>query len=256
MMLERNEDISLSNYDQRDILSNLSSELSLDNIEQQIIQLFDETEIPKNSMDCFENIIQKYNFLHEKYKDNEDFIPELEQIMDEMVTNVLTSIEQHFDFKVTFSEALLFDTKIHYIHMIYNFLVNNIEDNMESLLYNYFINNIKEFPIVADVDTKNQAYVNLKGVIPNDYLNQIYFFTDNIESIKTYNLLAEDVLELMIENDPMKECNFWCTKVFIDNLFTDIAYGDKFKDNIIKLAFNSNKIYKVQNLVIKKYCIN
>ena len=253
MMLDKNEDKSLSNYDQRDILSNLSSEISLDTIEQQIEKVFDEDDTPRNSSDVFEGFVQQYNFLKEKYKDNEEFLPELDQIVDEAATNIMTNIESKFDFKVTFSEALPTQDKLHYIHMIYNFFINYVEDNMESLFFNYFVDHFDEFP-TREVNTKDQTYINFKGIFPSESLNQVYNFVDNIETIKTYKLFAEDIIELMVENDPMKECNFWITKIFIDNLFTDITYGDGFKDAILKIAFNSNKIYKVQNLIIKKYC--
>ena len=253
MMLSSKEDISLSNYDQRDILSNLSSEISLDTIEQQIEKIFDEDDTPRNSSDVFEGFIQQYNFLRVKYKDNEDFIPELDQIVEETITNIMNSIEEKFDFKVTFSESLPANDKLHFVHMIYNFFINNVEDNIESLFFNYFVDHFNEFP-VREVNTKDQTYINFKGILPSDSLNQVYNFVENIETIKTYKMYAEDIIELMIENDPMKECNFWCTKIFIDNLFTDIAYGDRFKDIILNIAFNSNKIYKVQNLIIKKYC--
>lgn len=253
MMLSEKEDKSLSNYDQRDILSNLSSEISLDTIEQQIEKIFDEEEPPKNSSDCFESFIQKYNFLNEKYKDNEEFLPELDQIVEETIKNILNKIEEKFDFKITFSESLSLSDMIHYIHMIYNFFINNVEDNIESLFYNYFIDHIKEFPN-REVNTKDQSYTNMKTIIPSDYLNQIFYFNENIETIKEYKMYSEDIIELMTENDPMKECNFWITKIFIDNTFVDIAYGDEFIKNILKVAFNSTKIYKVQNLIIKKYC--
>jgi hypothetical protein len=253
MMLSEKEDTSLSNYDQKDILSNLSSEISLDTINQQIDRIFDEDEPPRNSSDVFESFIQKYKFLKEKYKDNEEFIPSLEQTVEEIIIDILNNIENKFDFKITFSESLLIDDKIHYIHMIYNFLINYIEDGIESLFYNYFIDHIKEFPN-RTINTKDQTYINFKGIIPNEYLNQIYNFLENIETIKEYKLYAEDLIELMIANDPMIECNFWCTKIFIDNDFVDISYGDNFKKNILDVAFNSNKIYKVQNLIIKKYC--
>ena len=252
MMLEDYEDKSLSNYDQRDILSNLSSEISIDTINEQIEKLFDEDEIPKNTADMFENFVQKYNFLKEKYKDNEDFQPELEQIVDETIEQILNNIQNYFDFKITFSESLLLEDKLHYIHMIYNFLINSVEDNMESLFYNYFIDHFKEFP-VRDVNPKDQTYINFKNIIANEYLNQIYCFMENIETIKEYKLMAEDIIELMTENDPMKDCNYWCATIFIDNEFVDISYGDNFIKNILNLAFNSNKIYKVQNLIIKKY---
>lgn len=252
MMLEKNDDFSLSNYDQRDILSNLSSEICLDTINQQINKLFDEDDLITNSSDVFETFISQYKFLNEKYKDNEDFIPELTQIVEEILTKIINKIEGKFDFKVTFSESLTMDDKIHYIHMIYNFLINNMEDNVESLLYNYFVKNIETFP-KQDVNTKDQAYVNLKSIVDSKYLNQLYFYNENLETIKEYKMYAEDLIEMMIENDPMKECNFWCTKIFIDNDFVDIAYGEKFISTIIELAFNSSKIYKVQNLLIKKY---
>lgn len=252
MMLENTEDKSLSNYDQRDILSNLSSEISLDTIEQQIEKLFDKDEPPRNSSDVFDTFVQKYKFLKNKYNDSDDFIPELEQIVEEVSTNILNNIENNFDFKVTFSESLETSDKLHYIHMIYNFFVNYIEDDIESLFYNYFIQHIKEFPN-REVNTKDQTYISFKGIIPSEYLNQIFNYTENIETIKEFKLFSEDLIELMIENDPMKECNFWCTKIFIDNTFVDIAFGDNFKNNILDIAFNSNKLYKVQNLIIKKY---
>ena len=66
-------------------------------------------------------------------------------------------------------------------------------------------------------------------------------------------MFSEDIIELMIDQDPMKECNYWAKVIFIDNTFVDIAFGDKFIENILKVAFNSTKMYKVQNLIIKKY---
>lgn len=252
MMLSDKEDKSLSNYDQRDILSNLSSEISLDTIEQQIEKIFDEEDPPKNSSDCFEGFVQKYKFLNDKYKDNEEFLPELDQIAEESVTSILNNIEEKFDFKITFSDSLTMNDKLHYIHMIYNFFINYVEDNIESLFYTYFVDHIKEFPI-KEVNTKDQSYTNMKSIIPVEYLNQIYHFEDNIETIKEYKMFSEDIIELMIDQDPMKECNYWAKVIFIDNTFVDIAFGDKFIENILKVAFNSTKMYKVQNLIIKKY---
>lgn len=253
MMLNEKDDKSLSNYDQRDILSNLSSEISLDTIEQQIEKIFDKEDTVKNSSDVFESFIQQYNFLNEKYKDNEEFLPELNQIVDEASTNIINSIENKFDFKITFSESLPIKDKLHYIHMIYNFFINYIEDNIESLFYNYFIQHFDEFPI-REINTKDQTYINFKGILSSNVLNQIYNFIENIETMKEYKFMSEDIIELMIENDPMKECNFWCTKIFIDNYYVDILYGESFIKNILDIAFNSNKVYKVQNLIIKKYC--
>lgn len=251
-MVEMNEDTGLDIYDQRDILSNLSSEIQLDTIRQQIEKLFDEDDTPKNSSDVFESFVQQFKFLSEKYKDNETFISDLETAMEEITTGILTLIESKFDFTITFMDSLPMADRLHYIHMIYNFFINNVEDNIESLFYNYFIQHINEFP-EKEINVKDQTFINFKGILPNDVLNQIYYYTDNIETLKTYNMYSEDLLELMIENDPMKECNFWITKIFIDNLYTDISFGRKFKDIIVNIAFNSNKLYKVQNLIIKKY---
>lgn len=252
MMFEDKEDTTLSNYDERDILSNFSSEIAIDTILQQIDLLFNKDEIPKNTSDLFEIVIQKYNFLKNKYSDKEELISNLESIMDEIITDILNKIQENLDFEIFFSESLMFDDKIHYIHMIYSFFINYIEDNIQSLFYNYFINNIKEFP-KREINKKDQFYINFKSIIPSEYLNQVYYAVENIESIQNYKFVAEDVIELMIEDEPMNETNYWISNIFIDNLFVDITYGDNFIKNILEIAFRTNKIYKVQNLIINKY---
>jgi hypothetical protein len=251
MLIEDKDDNTLSNYDERDILSNFSSEIALDTINQQIEKIKEKDDV-KNSSDLFDIFIQKYNFLKTKYSDKDELLSQLEDIMNETSLDILKQIQELYHFNISFSESLSFDDKIHYIHMIYNFFINYIENGIESLLFNYFIKNIKEFPD-KEVNKKDQSWLNLKSIIQPECLNQIYYFMENIESMQEYKFLAEDVIELMVEDDPMVEYNYWITSIFIDNLFVDINYEKDFTKKIVELAFQSNKIFKVQNRLIKKY---
>ena len=60
MLYEANEDTTLSNYDERDILSDFSSDIAIDSILMQIDKIFDENDVPKNSSDLFNIIIHKF----------------------------------------------------------------------------------------------------------------------------------------------------------------------------------------------------
>lgn len=252
MLYEANEDTTLSNYDERDILSDFSSDIAIDSILMQIDKIFNENDVPKNSSDLFNIIIQKYIFLKTKYANKSELLSSLQDILEEILDNILNKLQEKLHFTITFNESLSFDDKLHYIHMIYSFFINYIENGIESLLYNYFINHIKEFP-KKDVNKKDQSYINFKNFIQSDYLNQIYHYNDNIESIQEYNFVAEDIIDLMIEDDDMMECNYWISQIFIDNVLCDISFEKEFNSTIINLALNSNIKYKVQNRIIKKY---
>lgn len=252
MLYEADKDNTLSNYDERDILSDFSSDIAIDTIMEQIDKLFDETDTPKNSSDSFEIIYLKYLFLKTKYFDKDEFLSKLQDILDEIMSNILDKLQEKLHFTITFSDSLTFDNKIHYIHMIYSFFINYIENGIESLLFNYFINHIKEFP-KKDVNKKDQTYINFKNIIQPEYLNQIYHFIENMDTIKEYNFVAEDIIDLMIEDDEMMECNYWISQIFIENTLCDVSFEKEFNTSILKLAERSNKIFKVQNKIIKKY---
>lgn len=250
--IKDNENAIISEFDEEFTLNTFSSDIAIDSILQQIELMGEETE---NAADLFEIIMQKYKFMKEKYKENESLIEKMDEIVLNNCEKILKEIEEKLDFKITFNEIMLNEDKIHNIHMIYSFFINYIEEGIESLIYNYFKNNIDKFP-KKDINKKDLAYTTMKNVIDPKYINQIFYFVENVETLKTTNLVAEDIIELMIENDPSMFVNFWIQKIFIDNLLVDIDYGDNFVKNIIDWSLDiSDKIYKIQNKIYKEYTI-
>lgn len=242
----------INEFDEEFALDSFSSDIAIDSILQQIEMIGEEVE---NSNDLFDIILQKYKFIQNKYKDNSELLSKIDDVVMENAETILNKIQEKLDFQITFSETMLNEDKLHNIHMIYSFFINHIEEGIESLIYNYFKNNIKNFP-KRNINKKDLTYISMKTIIDPDYLNQIFYFKDNVETIRNINIVSEDIIELMITDDPTMFVNFWIDKIFIDNLMCDINFGDKFVNNLIEIALDvSDKIFRVYNKVCKEFTV-
>lgn len=251
MFSKEDNEISISNYDEVTILDNFSSDIALDSIKQQLENIGSED--ITNSSDLFDSIESTYKHLMEKYKDNEELCEKIEDTMIQMAEDILNIIQNKLDFEISFSQIMLNKDKIFLIHMIYSFFICNIENNIESFLFNYFLQNVDKFPKI-EINKKDQVYLQLKEIIPENVLNQVYNAIENIESALCHKFVAEDIFELMIEDDPETIDNYWINSIFIDNFMVDINYGDNFISNMVKWFVEcGDKIYKVQNRIINEY---
>lgn len=254
MQTQNNDDneMIMTQDDEIDIINDFSSEIALDGILEQIGNVFNPNEDLEKTPDLFEIILKKYKFLTIKYKDNDDLLSQLQIIMDNISERIISKLQEKLHFTITFSDSLLFEDKLYYIQALYNFFISNIRDGLESLLFNYFINHISDFEI-KEVNKKDLSYIQHKNAIENKYVNQIFNFDENIETIKTYNLYAEDIIELMCENDPEEVNNYWTTNILIDNVFVEVGFEKEFNSTIIDLAFNSDIPSLVHNKLITRF---
>lgn len=242
---------SINEYDELSIVDTFSSDIALDSIKQQLDNIGSD-EIT-NSSDLFDSVESTYKYLIEKYKDNEELIEKIDDVMIKSSEEILNIIQEKLDFEISFSEIMLNKDKIYLIHRIYSFFICNIEEGMESFLFNYFIENVDNFT-KTDINKKDQTYTQLKEIIPSEVLNQVYNAVENMESALCHKFTAEDIFELMIADDPELVDNYWINNVFIDNFMVDVNYGDNFVSSMVDWIVNcSDKIYKVQNKIITYY---
>jgi len=245
------EDVMITPYSEKQILDSFSSDIAMDSIEQQINRLLEEDY--KNSNDLFAPILERYKFLKTKYVEQDELLEKLEDTMLNMAETIQNKIQEALDFEIFFTDSLLNEDKIHMIHMIYRFFICDINFGMESLLYNYFIKNIEQFPQL-EINKKDQTYLEMKDTINKKYINQIYNAITNLESIKDFKFVAEDIFELMIEDDELMISNYWIDNIFIDNFMCEITYGEKFISNVIDWVLDCPEImYKVQLRLLKEY---
>ena len=258
MYYEENEDydFGISEKESIDIKNYFTSEIIFSNIEDQIEKVYQRIEERENTSDLLIPINDKYNFLKTKYEKYEEFISELDELMIEKMNEILHMIENKFHFSISFSDIVLNNDLISFIHNIYTFFIVNLEEKLVSLQNKYIEDNIDQFKKENKIKTKTDLfYKYLVSTIDPNYINVIFNINENMQSIQTSGMLAEDIIEGMINSDLFLKENFFIQKIFIDNFASDINYEKEFITELLKHSTDGNITYTVQNEYIKKFSL-
>jgi hypothetical protein len=213
------------------LLNNLTDELLLENIYDQIetpiLDLYD----PTNFIDVFES---RYKFLSVRFKDTPDFIIALNDTRRHFYISIFDKVCNKFGFEIDLTtERTYVITKV-----LYEFFILNYKENILNFITEYITENKKSLVASFDDGSKNLDLVSLKKVFKNKndavILSNIYRI---IDIITRQELSAKNILGLITQVDPSEFSNF-----FIESLFI--------KDDVVSIKDSFSNVFL--NVLIKK----
>lgn len=213
------------------LLSNLTDELLLENIYDQIETPILDLYEPTNFIDVFE---VRFVFLNERFRDVPDFITSLNDTRTHFYTSIFNKINGKFGFTITVSSEKAFTVT----KALYEFFILNYKDKIKTFIVEYIKENKKSLINSFDDGSKNLDSIALKKIFKNKgdalILSNIYRIIDLI--IKQ-DLPAKNILSLIVRTDSSEFTNF-----FINNLFI--------QDEVVEIHSSFSKVFF--NVLIRK----
>ena len=120
-----------------EIISELSEDLMIDNIEDQINNINKEDNSFRNSS-LFQYIKERVEYIWSMEK---EINGEYYKVIDNVLNRVSKSIEDKFGFSIEYSDTIPKEIKLAYIESMYNVLILKISNTTSELLSNYIMKN-------------------------------------------------------------------------------------------------------------------
>lgn len=254
-MITDSDDILFDGEDRNEVLNSLSDEILIDNLVNQINKLDIRDYVNEDYLDVF-NI--RFNYLFNKYQNEENFITELRKIKNEIYFKVITEICNKFKINFIKTQDELIDEDYFSIMYIYRFFVLYSYENIINFFINYIHYNKEDLikQNSSNNNTKDLSYINIKKVYKNiGNTTIIYNFEDIINTIASTIEDDEFVLETIISEDID---NFLYIK--IKNLFLEgndtFSLQPEYSDEFFKPITDNYEMiteikFKYLNLLIK-----
>jgi hypothetical protein len=220
------------------LLNNLTDELLLENIYEQIekpiLDLYD----PTNFIDVFED---RYKFLSTRFRETPDFISALNDTRRHFYVSIYNKICKKFGFSAELNtERIYVVTKV-----LYEFFILNYKENIMTFITEYINENKKSLISSFEDGLKNLDLISAKKIFKNKgdavIVSNIYRIIDLI--IKQ-ELPAKNILELIVRVDSSEFTNFFINALFIqdDTVAIESEFSNVFFDILIKKGDGYTKI--------------
>ena len=229
---------TLDQNEQELILMNLTDELLIENITEQIKKPHTIFYEKTNFIDVFE---ERFKYICERFKDTPDLIASVKEARVSFYQKIYKLISTKFDFVLDdFEENLnmYLITKV-----LYEFLILNYTENVKTFVINY-INSNKKSLSKNYTKIKNLDTTTLKKTLRNEndiiVIANIY---DIVENIINIDFSIEDICKIIIESDIHEYNNYFINKYFVEE---HLLVSDSFKDKFLSILNKSNeKYYKI-----------
>jgi hypothetical protein len=229
------------------LLSNLTDDLLLENIYEQIATPILDLYEPTNFIDVFES---RYKFLSARFHDTPDFLTALSDTRRFFYVNISGRICGKFGFELDLSdERLYMVTKV-----LYEFFVLNYKENIKTFIIEYVTENKKTLVSTFDDGSKTLDLVSAKKIFKNKgdaiLVSNIYRVIDLI--IKQ-DLPVRGILEPIVKADSSEFTNYVVDELFIqgDSVHVDGKFSRTFFDVLIRKGDGYTKI--VNDLQMKLF---
>lgn len=155
-----NEDLILTEDETDVIINNLKDELIMESILEQIENPFNNSFGNADYLDIFET---RYTYLTTVYKNSTTFINKINEVKDNMYSEIFEAITKKFDLKYTSGN---FD-KMECTRELYSFFVLDYRDNLITYLTNLIIKEKKSLALSFNDTSKSLGVNALKKVLKN-----------------------------------------------------------------------------------------
>lgn len=211
-----NEDYILSDLEKKDIINNLTDDLLIENILEQIakpsVNFFNMT----NYIEIFK---ERLTYLKNIYKENNEFLNDLKDIEIKFYDEIFTAICKKFNITTDDSNLNIIDIT----EYLYIFFILNYKENLIYFYTDFIIKN-KESLAKAfnekEMDVKKISVTSLKKIFSNKNdvtilasLRNIIDFINNDEDIDNLELI-----ENICCSDIEEATNYFIKKSFIDDM--------------------------------------
>jgi hypothetical protein len=227
----------ITQQEQSVLLNNLTDELLLENIYEQVDTPFLDLYDPTNYIEVFES---RYKFLNMRFKDVPDFLSELNDVRRSFFINVLDRINKKFRFTIdSESETMYVITRV-----LYQFFILEYKQNVRTFIIEYIQENKKSLVASFDDGSKNLDLIAMKKTFKNKndaiIMSNIYRIIDLI--IKQ-ELPAKNILDLITRVDPSESVNYFIDMLITnDELVTEGDFSKIFFKVLIQKGEGSTKI--------------
>ncbi|QQO92466.1 hypothetical protein CPT_Machias_074 [Staphylococcus phage Machias] len=257
-LIDDKDDLEMVKEEYDEIIMNISEDIMVDNIKDQIhesnTKQFYTDQHHKNFFEYFEI---RFNFVLERYKDDNDILNRTKEVYNDILNEILESIQDTYQLSIEFSEDILVEDKAQYIKSLYYFFVLNKKEMINNLFINYIEKNIVhlsktyEDNLNDDINT-SLSYNNLKKTIDNEYTAMIYSIPDIIEGI--YIGDNEDIIETIILDEESELNNYQIDKMLVEQSITDVRFDNNLI-NVLRETFEDNNVLfrEIQYYFINKY---
>lgn len=229
------EDDFLDENEQKLVLMNLTDELLVENITEQIKNPHTIFYQQTNYLDIFE---ERYKYICERFKDTPDLIASVQEARTSFFQKVYKLIAEKFNCSIDGIEEdlnMFLLTRVMYEFMILNyvdnvkkFVLQYISINKKSLAKNY--NKVKNLDVTALKKTlRNEADI---LVIANIY--------NVVENIINLDLGIDDICKYIIDDDQSEYNNYFINKYFIED---QVLISDSFSDVFLSILKKDNDQY-------------
>ena len=240
------------------IIMQISEDIVLDNMIEQIRESNNLSKYDLEKSSFFEYFEKRFNFIIDRYEESTDIVRKCKAAYDEILNQILSSIDEVYNISIEFNEIILIEKKAEYTKALYYFFVINQKENIENLLVNIIQKNSEDLikltsEFMNKEIEKSLSYVNLKKIIDNKYTPLIFFINEIINNIEVkYN---EDVLEMMIGSDEDELTNFYIDRLLIEQSVADINFEKNLMEILLPNIVENNKNLRraVQNKLITMY---
>ena len=232
------DDDTLTQNEQDLILMNLTDELLMENITEQIQRPHTIFYEKTNFIDIFE---ERYKYICERFKDTPDLIQSVKEARTQFYQKIYKMISTKFEFTLDDFEENLNMYLI--TSVLYEFLILNYTENVKTFVINY-INANKKSLSKNYTKIKNLDTTSLKKTLRNE--NDIIMIAniyDIVENIINIDFSISDICKIIIETDMHEYNNYFINKYFVEE---QLLVSDSFKDNFLSiLNKNNDKYYKI-----------
>lgn len=230
------EDNTLESNEQELLLINMTDELLIESINEQIESphsIFYET---TNYIDVFET---RYKYLSERFRDTPDFINSLVEARHQFFLDIFNKIKKKFDFEVDEFETE--DNMYIMTRVLYEFLILEYVPNIKNFVLQYINVNRKSLVATFETKTKNLDSISLKKVLKNKadaiIIANLYSI---IEDLTAIDFSTEDVLSYIVSYDESEYNNYFMNKYFIED---KALVSNKFTGKFLSVLKKGNDNY-------------
>lgn len=227
---------TLESNEQDLLLMNLTDELLIENIEEQIKSLNSIFYENTNYIDVFEN---RYKYLLERFRDTQDFINDLTESRQQFFLNIFNKIKEKFNLQIDTFE--IEDNLYIMTRVLYEFLILDYMTNIKNFVLQYINVNRKSLLTTYENKIKNLDSVSLKKVLKNKndaiIIANLYNIIDDLSNIE---FTTENILSYIVSCDESEYNNYFMNKYFIED--KDLASSD-FSSKFLAVLKKGNKSY-------------
>lgn len=255
------EEMNLNEFrrdDYKDVISQISEDILLDNILDQINDSLNAEEID-NRYSLFNYFKDRIGKLLKEYTVGDEEYPEVVHSINNVLTIISDKIEEVYSLNIEYGDMIDIETKLEYVEALYTFLTIDIYKHVFNFTDKFIKDNIENYIIeigkVDKVDRENLSYKFIQNDIDNKYTPVVYRTKEIINTLSfPSDMYAEDVFEKMIEDDQGEVINNTIARIFIDNDWVDVIYEESLLDILLELIHgNENLIKDIKISLIEEY---